>query len=97
MRYQDAVAVYQKNPKKETLQEQCNLLIAEMTLKEKIHMLSGHPIAQIQKDMIKTGRNYNVHALPAGGCKRLGIPPFCSPMGPGVWSWEILPVFRYPC
>lgn len=34
-------------------------------------MLSGHPIALIQKDIIKTGRNYNVHALPASVCINL--------------------------
>lgn len=45
-------------------------------------MLSVHPIAQIQVDMIKTGRNYNVHALPAGGCKWLGVPPILFTDGP---------------
>ena len=45
-------------------------------------MLSGHLTAQFQIDMIKTGRNYNVHALPAGGCKRLGVPPVLFTDGP---------------
>lgn len=45
-------------------------------------MLSGQITMQFQKDMITTGRNYNVHALPAGGVKRLGIPPVLFTDGP---------------
>lgn len=82
MNYQQAVKAYQANPTQEVLHEQVAKLTAEMTLKEKIYMLSGHPIAQIQKDMISTGRNYNVHALPGGGCKRLGVPPVLFTDGP---------------
>ena len=82
MDYQQAVNAYQADPTKEVLHRQASDLCAEMTLKEKIFMLSGHPIAQIQKDMITTGRNYNVHALPGGGCKRLGVPPVLFTDGP---------------
>jgi beta-glucosidase len=53
-----------------------------MTVKEKIRMLSGNSLVQIQKDIIRTGRNYNVSALRAGGCKRLGIPPVMFTDGP---------------
>lgn len=82
MNYQQAAENYRKTPTKETLHTQVRLLTEEMTLKEKIYMLSGHLTAQFQIDMIKTGRNYNVHALPAGGCKRLGVPPVLFTDGP---------------
>lgn len=82
MNYQQAVTAYQANPVREVLHEQVEKLCGEMTLKEKIYMLSGHLTAQFQLDMIQTGRYYNVHALPAGGCKRLGIPPVLFTDGP---------------
>lgn len=82
MDYQQAVKAYRASPTRETLHEQVKRLTEEMTLKEKIYMLSGHLTAQFQIDMIKTGRNYNVHALPAGGCKRLGVPPVLFTDGP---------------
>ena len=75
MTFQDAVNAYQKNPTKETLLRETSGLTGEMSLREKIYMLSGHTIGQTQVDMIKTHRNYNVRALRAGGCKRLGVPP----------------------
>ena len=82
MDFHQAVKAYSANPIKTELRKQTAALCAEMTQKEKIYMLSGHPILQIQKDMIKTGRNYNVHALPAGGCQRLGVPPVLFTDGP---------------
>jgi beta-glucosidase len=69
-------------PNGETLETQIKSLCAEMTVKEKIYMLSGHTILQSQKDMCRTGRSYTVHALPAGGCKRLGIPSVLFTDGP---------------
>ena len=82
MNYQQAVAAYRQEPTKDVLHAQVRQLTDEMTLKEKIYMLSGHLTAQFQIDMIQTGRNYNVHALPAGGCKRLGVPPVLFTDGP---------------
>ena len=82
MNFQDAVTAYQKNPTKATLSAETKALTDEMTLKEKIYMLSGHTIGQTQVDMIRTGRNYNVRALKAGGCKRLGVPPVLFTDGP---------------
>ena len=82
MNYEQAVKAYQANPTKEELNRQVNALCAEMSLKEKTYMLSGHTIGQTQRDMIKTGRNYNVSALRAGGCKRLGVPPVLFTDGP---------------
>ena len=40
MNYNDAVAVYQKSPTSETLKEVCKQLCSEMTLREKLKMLS---------------------------------------------------------
>lgn len=82
MNYKEAVQNYRKKPTDDELHRQAANLTLEMSLKEKIFMLSGHPLAQIQKDMIRTGRNYNVHALPGGGCKRLGVPPVLFTDGP---------------
>lgn len=82
MDFRQAVKAYAANPTKEELDRQTAALCNAMTQKEKLFMLSGHPLVQVQKDMIKTGRNYNVHALPAGGCKRLGIPPVLFTDGP---------------
>lgn len=82
MDFSTAVKQYQKDPTTENLNRHIEALVEEMTLKEKIYMLSGHTIGQTQADMIKTGRNYNVHALRAGGCKRLGIPPVLFTDGP---------------
>lgn len=82
MNYQQAVAAYQSKPTAEVLHDQAEKLCAELTLKERIFMLSGQLTLQFQKDMITTGRNYNVHALLAGGVKRLGIPPVLFTDGP---------------
>ena len=82
MDFQTAVKNYQAKPTKQTLEDAIDQLTEQMTLNEKIHMLSGHTIGQTQIDMIQTGRNYNVHALKAGGCKRLGIPPVLFTDGP---------------
>ena len=82
MNYQTAVKNYQSEPTKENLEQQVQGILSEMTLKEKIYMLSGHTIGQTQVDMIRTGRNYNVRALKAGGCKRLGVPPMLFTDGP---------------
>lgn len=80
MDFNQAVKSYQADP--DRLSQVAAELTADMTLKEKIYMLSGHTIGQTQVDMIRTGRNYNVHALRAGGCKRLGVPPVLFTDGP---------------
>lgn len=82
MNFNETVKEYQKNPNAQNRKDLVKNLRKEMTLDEKIYMLSGHCLTQVQKDMIKTGRNYNVHALSAGGCKRLGIPPVLFTDGP---------------
>lgn len=82
MDFSNAVREFQASPSKYTMAQLTSALTAEMTLNERIHMLSGHSLVQVQKDMIKTGRNYNVHALSAGGCRRLGVPPILFTDGP---------------
>ncbi|MBR4470527.1 MAG: glycoside hydrolase family 3 C-terminal domain-containing protein [Erysipelotrichaceae bacterium] len=82
MNYQDAVKAYYSDPRPEILKDVIGKLVDQMSLKEKIYMLSGHIGLQMQKDLITTGRNYNVHALAGGGCKRLGIPPILFTDGP---------------
>lgn len=80
MNFQQAVNNYHADPT--SWRAQAKNLRQEMTLKEKIYMLSGHPMKQMMIDMMKTKRYYNVHALPAGGCERLGVPPVLFTDGP---------------
>ncbi|MDR1643132.1 MAG: glycoside hydrolase family 3 C-terminal domain-containing protein [Clostridiales bacterium] len=80
MNFQLAVNACQQDPS--SLETSIAALLEEMTPKEKIHMLSGHTVLQTLKDLLKTGRVYNVHALPAGGCKRLGVPQVLFTDGP---------------
>ena len=53
-----------------------------MTLKEKIRMMRGHAMGVTIKNVFTRGRYYNGEAYPAGGCKRLGIPPVLFTDGP---------------
>jgi len=55
-------------------------LLAEMTLAEKVHMMSGHGFfSQYQE----SGGRWGGHPYQAGGgCERLGIPPFYFTDGP---------------
>ncbi|MBR2956996.1 MAG: glycoside hydrolase family 3 C-terminal domain-containing protein, partial [Clostridia bacterium] len=57
-------------------------LAAEMTVKERIRMLQGHAMGVTIKNTLTKGRYYNGEAYPAGGCKRLGIPPVLFTDGP---------------
>ncbi len=54
-------------------------LIAQMTLKEKVHMLGGH--WNVLNGLLH-GRAYNYDPIAGGGCKRLGIPPILFSDGP---------------
>ena len=82
MLFEDLLKQYKTDQDEEKLQRNVRALVKEMTLKEKIYMLSGHTLWQTQRDMIRTKRNYNVNALRAGGCKRLGVPPVYFTDGP---------------
>ena len=87
MDYREAAAQYQKTEDENRREEILQSLRKQMSLKEKIYMLSGHPIAQIQRDLIKTGRNYNVHALPGGGFRLCSLPTDRE-----EWLWGNPPV-----
>ena len=54
-------------------------LTGQMTLKEKVHMLSGH---WIPLNGLLHGRVYNYDPIAGGGCKRLGVPPILFSDGP---------------
>lgn len=82
MNFQKATELYKNNPTKETLEEVTNQLLAEMTLKEKIRLMQGHAMGVTVKNTLTKGRYYNGEAYPAGGCKRLGIPPVLFTDGP---------------
>lgn len=82
MNFDKAVELYKSEPTKEKLHEVTDLLLREMTVKEKIRMLQGHAMGVTIKNFLKNGRFYNGEAYPAGGCKRLGIPPVMFTDGP---------------
>ncbi len=80
--FKTAVKLYKENPTSEKLNEVAEKLLAEMTLKEKIRMMQGHAMGVTIKNVFTRGRYYNGEAYPAGGCKRLGIPPVLFTDGP---------------
>jgi beta-glucosidase len=82
MDFQTAVKNYHGKKTKQNLEKQVKALLAGMTLKEKIRMLSGRGEWVAMKNMVLRGRLYNYEAIPAGGCKRLGIPPVMFTDGP---------------
>ena len=82
MNFTKALEIYSSDPTREKLYEAADLLLKEMTLKEKIRLLQGHAMGVTVKNLFKTGRVYNAEAYPAGGCKRLGIPPVMFTDGP---------------
>ena len=82
MDFSRAIELYEKDPTKENLHQLAKELVDEMTLKEKIHMLRGRAMGVTVKNLFKSGRFYNAEAYPAGGCKRLGIPPVMFTDGP---------------
>ncbi len=82
MNFNQATVLYQKNPTSETLNEVAEKLLSEMTLKEKLRTMQGHAMGVTIKNVFTKGRYYNGEAYPAGGCKRLGIPPVLFTDGP---------------
>ncbi len=82
MNFDEAIRIYGNTPTKETLREVSEKLLNEMSIKEKIRLLQGHAMGVTIKNFIKKGRFYNGEAYPAGGCKRLGIPPVLFTDGP---------------
>ena len=82
MKFKNAVQEYQKNPTDENLTQQATALMRKMTQQEKFHMLSGHGLMVCGKNNILHKRPYNYEPMPAGGCKRLGIPQVMFTDGP---------------
>ena len=82
MDFKKAIKLYSAEPTKEKLYEVADLLLKEMTAKEKIHLLQGRALGVTAKNFLTKGRFYNGEAYPAGGCKRLGIPPVMFTDGP---------------
>ena len=83
MNYQDAVTQYRKTPTDETLYAAAKALCGEMTLREKLRMLSGRQFFLFNGfDLITKRRKYNYRPCLAGGIKRLGIPPVAFSDGP---------------
>ncbi len=82
MNFNQAIEAYIKNPVKETLNDVTEKLLNEMTLKEKVRLMQGHAMGVTIKNLFTKGRYYNGEAYPAGGCKRLGIPPVLFTDGP---------------
>ncbi len=82
MDFKTACEIYRQNPVKETLGEAAEKLLAEMTLNEKIRLMRGHAMGVTIKNVFTRGRYYNGEAYPAGGCRRLGIPPVLFTDGP---------------
>ena len=80
--FETAVKLYKENQTKDVLNEVSEKLLVEMTLKEKIKMMQGHAMGVTIKNVFTRGRYYNGEAYPAGGCKRLGIPPVLFTDGP---------------
>ena len=82
MNFNKACELYTKEPTREKLYEVADSLLGEMTVKEKIRLLQGHALGVTAKNFLTKGRFYNGEAYPAGGCKRLGIPPVLFTDGP---------------
>ena len=68
MNFNQATEIYKKNPTVENL--------------NKIRLMQGHAMGVTIKNTLTKGRYYNGEAYPAGGCKRLGIPPVLFTDGP---------------
>ncbi len=82
MNYAEAVGLYRQNPTKETLSDITAKLCGEMTLVEKLYMLSGHAMETTVKNYLTMQRIYNATPYGAGGCKRLSIPEVLFTDGP---------------
>lgn len=82
MDFATAVNLYKENPATATLNDVTEKLLNEMTLKEKVYLMQGHAMGVTIKNLLTKGRYYNGEAYPAGGCKRLGIPPVLFTDGP---------------
>ncbi len=83
MNFDDAVKYYSENPTDEGLYDAAEKLCGELTLKEKLGMLSGRQFfIRNGYDLFVNGQKYNCRPCIAGGVKRLGIPEVAFSDGP---------------
>lgn len=82
MDFKTAVCEYLREPTKRKLEETAGALVREMTVREKLRMLKGHAFGVTLVGLFSRLRFYNYKPYPAGGCKRLGIPPVLFADGP---------------
>lgn len=83
MNFDDAVKYYTENPTDEGLYAAAEKLCGELTLKEKLSMLSGKQFfVRNGYDLFVNGQKYNCRPCIAGGVKRLGIPRVAFSDGP---------------
>ncbi len=83
MNFDDAVKYYKDNPTDEGLYAAAEKLCGELTLKEKLGMLSGRQFfIRNGYDLFVNGQKYNCRPCIAGGVKRLGIPEVAFSDGP---------------
>lgn len=84
MNYNDAVKLYKENPTSENLKKICADLRSELTLHEKLHMMSGNMVSFgiACVSAIPKGGIYNNLPILSGGVKRLGIPAVRFTDGP---------------
>lgn len=82
MNFPKAIELYKAEPTVGKAKELAKKLADEMNVKEKIRILQGHAMGVTIKNTLTKGRYYNGEAYPAGGCKRLGIPPVLFTDGP---------------
>ena len=83
MNFQDAVNQYRTVKTDDALYDAAKALCGELTLHEKLRMLSGRQFfLRNGVDLIARQRKYNHRPCLAGGVKRLGIPPVAFSDGP---------------
>ena len=82
MNFTAALKMYKENSTPEVLNDVTQQLVSAMSLKEKVRLMQGHAMGVTIKNTLTKGRYYNGEAYPAGGCKRLGIPPVLFTDGP---------------
>ncbi|MCQ2476484.1 MAG: glycoside hydrolase family 3 C-terminal domain-containing protein [Clostridia bacterium] len=83
MNFDDAVKYYTENPTDEGLYAAAEKLCDQLTLKEKLSMLSGKQFfVRNGYDLFVNGQKYNCRPCIAGGVKRLGIPRVAFSDGP---------------
>ncbi len=65
---------------REQFQEKARMLVSQMTLAEKVYLLSGRTSIQKITDEKRQGKHFNHRPYPAGGNKALGVPElrFCD-------------------